>query len=118
MTDGWGTVSYWNAYVANLEMHGKGRFYDPRLADKEKYPVAARTQQGEKQDQEDRITSKLAALQAPPVLSAVAAGTITWTAPAVLAAFLIPASSAVPAAAKENQHNNYDEQSRGVHEAS
>jgi cytochrome c2 len=61
-TGGWGTVSYWNAYVGNLEMHGKGSFYDPRLADKEKYPVAARTQQGEKQDQEDRITAKLAAL--------------------------------------------------------
>src|SRR5919109_3237112 len=25
-TGGWGTVSYWNAFVANLEMHGKGRF--------------------------------------------------------------------------------------------
>jgi hypothetical protein len=61
-TGGWGTVSYWNAYVGNLEMHGKGTFYDPRLRDKEKYPVAARTQQGEKQDQEDRITAKLPAL--------------------------------------------------------
>jgi cytochrome c peroxidase len=61
-TGGWGTVSYWNAYVGNLEMHGKGNFYDPRLADKEKYPVAARTKQGEKQDQEDRITAKLPAL--------------------------------------------------------
>lgn len=61
-TGGWGTISYWNAYVANLEMHGKGRFYDPRLADKDKYPVAARAKQGEKEDQEDRITSKLAAL--------------------------------------------------------
>jgi cytochrome c peroxidase len=61
-TGGWGTVSYWNAYVGNLEMHGKGNFHDPRLADKEKYPVAARTRQGEKQDQEDRITAKLPAL--------------------------------------------------------
>lgn len=25
-TGAWGTVSYWNAFVANLEMHGKGRF--------------------------------------------------------------------------------------------
>ena len=25
-TGGWGTVSYWNAGVANLEMHGKGKF--------------------------------------------------------------------------------------------
>jgi hypothetical protein len=61
-TGGWGTVSYWNAYVANLEMHGKGSFYDPRLADKSKYPVAERTKQNEKQDRDDRITPKLAAL--------------------------------------------------------
>jgi mono/diheme cytochrome c family protein len=61
-TGGWGTVSYWNAYVANLEMHGKGNFYDPRLDDAEKYPVAARTKQGHKQDTEDLITAKLPAL--------------------------------------------------------
>jgi hypothetical protein len=24
---GWGSVTHWNAYVANLEMHGKGRFF-------------------------------------------------------------------------------------------
>src|SRR5579864_6785861 len=28
---GWGSVTYWNAFVANLEMHGKGTFFDPRL---------------------------------------------------------------------------------------
>src|SRR5918993_3705249 len=28
---GWGSVPYWNAYVAILQMHGKGTFYDPRL---------------------------------------------------------------------------------------
>ncbi|MER8523604.1 MULTISPECIES: hypothetical protein [unclassified Mesorhizobium] len=61
-TGAWGTVSYWNAYVGNLEMHGKGVFYDPRLDDTEKYPVAARTKQGHKQDEEDRITAKLPAL--------------------------------------------------------
>lgn len=44
-TGAWGTVSYWNAYVGNLEMHGKGTFYDSRLDDAEKYPVAARTKQ-------------------------------------------------------------------------
>ena len=26
---GWGSVTYWNAFVANLEMHGKGTFFDP-----------------------------------------------------------------------------------------
>jgi hypothetical protein len=38
---GWGTVTYWNAFVANLEMHGLGNFFDPRLDDKSKYPLAA-----------------------------------------------------------------------------
>ena len=61
-TGAWGTVSYWNAYVGNLEMHGKGTFFDPRLDDAEKYPVAARTKQGHKQDAGDRITAKLPAL--------------------------------------------------------
>ncbi len=61
-TGAWGTVSYWNAYVGNLEMHGKGVFYDPRLDNAKKYPVAGRTKQGHKQDKEDRITAKLPAL--------------------------------------------------------
>ena len=38
---GWGTVTYWNAFVANLEMHGLGNFFDPRLDDKKKFPLAA-----------------------------------------------------------------------------
>ena len=41
-TGGFGNVTYWNAYVANLQMHGKGNFNDPRLNDPAKYPVAAR----------------------------------------------------------------------------
>jgi hypothetical protein len=61
-TGSWGTVSYWNAYVGNLEMHGKGVFFDPRLDDPKKYPVAARTKQGHKEDGEDLITAKLPAL--------------------------------------------------------
>jgi hypothetical protein len=40
---GWGTVTYWNAYVANTQMMGIGNFYDPRLNDPAKYPVAARS---------------------------------------------------------------------------
>ena len=39
---GWGSVPYWNAFVANLELHGSGVFYDPRLNDATKFPVAAR----------------------------------------------------------------------------
>jgi hypothetical protein len=43
---GWGTVTYWNAFVANLEMHGTGNFYDPRLDDKTKFPLAAEARFG------------------------------------------------------------------------
>ncbi|MDQ3820201.1 MAG: hypothetical protein M3362_21325, partial [Acidobacteriota bacterium] len=39
---GWGSVTHWNAFVANLEMHGKGTFYDPRLNDPVKFPIAAK----------------------------------------------------------------------------
>src|SRR5216683_2186982 len=60
---GWGSVTYWNAYVANNEMYGKGFFFDPRLDDREKFPVAARARFGHRQSPgDDRITSKLAAL--------------------------------------------------------
>src|ERR671931_675997 len=38
---GWGTVTYWNAFVANLEMHGEGNFFDPRLDDAAEFPLAA-----------------------------------------------------------------------------
>src|SRR5690349_9431762 len=43
---GWGSVPYWNAFVANLEMHGQGNFYDERLDDAAKFPVAARNRMG------------------------------------------------------------------------
>ena len=39
---GWGSVPYWNAFVANHEMHGQGTFFDPRLDDAAKFPIAAR----------------------------------------------------------------------------
>jgi hypothetical protein len=38
---GWGSVTYWNAFVANLEMHGLGNFMDARLDNKAKFPLAA-----------------------------------------------------------------------------
>jgi hypothetical protein len=60
---GWGSVTYWNAFVANLEMHGKGSFYDPRLDDAAKFPVAAKAGFGHVANQPDLITSKLAPLQ-------------------------------------------------------
>jgi hypothetical protein len=41
-TGNWGTVTYWNGFVANLEMHGSpGTFFDPRLDNRTKFPVAA-----------------------------------------------------------------------------
>jgi hypothetical protein len=59
---GWGSVTHWNAFVANLEMHGKGTFYDPRLNDADKFPVAARAGFANVRNDPDLITSKLAAL--------------------------------------------------------
>jgi mono/diheme cytochrome c family protein len=61
-TGAWGNVTYWNAYVANTQMYGTGTFFDPRLDDPKKYPVAARAKLGHKKDAEDRITAKLAPL--------------------------------------------------------
>jgi mono/diheme cytochrome c family protein len=59
----WGDVTYWNAFVANLEMHGQGVFFDTRLDNKDQYPVAAKAKMGHKHDAKDMITSKLPALQ-------------------------------------------------------
>jgi hypothetical protein len=59
---GWGSVPYWNAFVANLEMHGIGNFEDPRLDDATKFPVAARARLGHVRNKVDLITPKLPAL--------------------------------------------------------
>lgn len=61
-TGAWGTVTYWNAYVANTELRGKGTFYDPRLRDPKKYPVSARTGAWNIRNNPDLVSSKLAAL--------------------------------------------------------
>jgi hypothetical protein len=62
-TGAWGTVTYWNALVANLDMHGQGRFFDPRLNDPTQFPIAAREGFGDVRPHDaDRITGKLAAL--------------------------------------------------------
>src|SRR5438132_7336552 len=34
---GWGSTPHWNAFVAVLEMHGQGNFFDPRLDDATKF---------------------------------------------------------------------------------
>jgi hypothetical protein len=59
---GWGSVTYWNAFVANLEMHGQGRFFDQRLNDPVKFPIAARAGFADVRNTPDLITPKLAAL--------------------------------------------------------
>jgi hypothetical protein len=61
---GWGSVTYWNAFVANLEMHGKGTFFDPRLDDPTKFPIAAAHGFADVRNKPDLITPKLAALHA------------------------------------------------------
>jgi len=61
---GWGDISYWNAFVGNLEMHGKGNFSDPRLNDPVKYPIAVENGFYNVMNNPDLITSKLPALRA------------------------------------------------------
>ena len=60
---GWGGVAHWNAFVANLEMHGQGTFIDSRLNDAARFPVAARAGFAEVRNDPDLTTSKLPALQ-------------------------------------------------------
>lgn len=60
---GWGSVSHWNAFVANLEVHGKGTFSDSRLDDADQFPIAAKAGFGHVKNDPDRVTSKLPGLQ-------------------------------------------------------
>ena len=59
---GFGSTTYWNAFVANLEMHGVGTFYDPRLSDPQQFPIASKAGFDNVRNAPDVITSKLAAL--------------------------------------------------------
>ena len=59
---GFGSVTYWNAYVAATEMHGSGTFFDARLTNKAQYPVASKSGSANSRGTPDRVTSKLAAL--------------------------------------------------------
>ncbi len=60
--NGWGSVPYWNAYVAVTQMHGKGTFVDSRLSNAAQYPVAAKAGFGNVRNNPDLVTSKLAPL--------------------------------------------------------
>ena len=59
---GFGSVPYWNAYVAVTQMHGSGTFFDSRFNDKDQYPVSAKSGSGNTRGTPDLVTSKLAAL--------------------------------------------------------
>jgi hypothetical protein len=59
---GFGSVPYWNAYVAGTEMHGAATFFDARLGNKDQYPVSAKSGSGNTRNAPDKVTSKLAAL--------------------------------------------------------
>jgi cytochrome c553 len=61
---GWGDISYWNAFVGTLEMHGKGTLIDPRLNDPVKYPIAVENNFWNTTHSPDLITPKLPALKA------------------------------------------------------
>jgi hypothetical protein len=63
---GWGSVPHWNAFVANLEMHGVGRFFDSRLNDPVQFPIAAVNGFGDLphiSPDDDLVTPKLSDLQ-------------------------------------------------------
>ena len=61
---GWGSIPYWNAFVAILEMHGKGTFFDARLDNAAQFPIAAENGFGHIQSKVDLVSPKLPALQA------------------------------------------------------
>jgi hypothetical protein len=61
---GWGSIPYWNAFVAVLEMHGQGNFTDPRLDNAAQFPIAAENHFGHTVVANDLVTSKLPALKA------------------------------------------------------
>jgi hypothetical protein len=59
---GFGSVTYWNAYVGVTQMHGLGTFFDPRFDNQGQHPVSARSGAGNTRDVPDKVTGKLAAL--------------------------------------------------------
>jgi hypothetical protein len=63
-TGGWGTVTYWNAFVAVNELHGVGTFFDERFDDATQFPIAAAAKLGHVSvdPDTDQVTGKLAAL--------------------------------------------------------
>jgi hypothetical protein len=63
-TGGWGTVTYWNAFVAVNELHGIGTFFDERFDDANQFPIAAAAKLGHVSTDPDHdlVTGKMPAL--------------------------------------------------------
>ena len=63
-TGGWGTIPYWNAFVAVDSLHGVGTFFDARFDDATQFPIGAALHLGHvsTDPDNDRVTSKLPAL--------------------------------------------------------
>lgn len=59
---GFGSVPYWNAYVAATQMHGSGVFFDERFNDSTQFPVAAQSGSFNTRGVPDLITAKMPAL--------------------------------------------------------
>ena len=59
---GYGSVPYWNAYVAGTQMHGAATFFDARFNNKDQYPVSAKSGSWNTRNTPDKATAKLAAL--------------------------------------------------------
>ena len=119
--EGWGSVTYWNAFVSNLEMSGSGTFWDQRLADASHFPVAAAAGFDDVRDQPDLVTSKLAdlhfyqlALAAPaPPAGSFNAGAASRGA-ALFAGKANCARCHVPPLYTEPGHNVHDPEDIGI----
>jgi hypothetical protein len=61
---GWGSIPYWNAFVAVLEMHGQGTFFDTRLDNAAQFPIAAENRFGHTRAKVDLVSPKLPGLHA------------------------------------------------------
>jgi hypothetical protein len=59
--NGWGSVPYWNAYVAVTQMHGSGTYFDPRVRGS-KFPLSTKAGTWNTRGKPDLVTSKMASL--------------------------------------------------------
>jgi hypothetical protein len=59
---GYGSIPYWNSYVAVTQMHGSGVFFDARF-NSDQFPLSAKSGSWNTRRAPDTVTAKLAALQ-------------------------------------------------------